>query len=53
MRYSRYEIMDGNDRDKHHSVFASAEHVLRKKFTEMHRDRSSRIHMQCVEIGCC
>ena len=37
------EFMDSNDRDKHQTVFASAEHVLSKKFTEMLRDRSSQI----------
>ena len=44
------EFMDGNDHDKHHIVFASADHVLSKKFTEMLRDGSSRIHS---EISCC
>ena len=38
------EFMDGNDHDKHQIVFASAEHVLSKKFTEMLRDKSSQIH---------
>ena len=37
------EFMDGNDRDKHQIVFASAEHALSKKFTEMLRDRLSQI----------
>ena len=38
------EFMNASDRDTHQIVFTSAEHVVSKKFTEMLKDRSSRLH---------
>ena len=38
------EFMNVSDRDKHQIVFASAEQVLSKRFTEMLQDRSSKLH---------
>ena len=38
------EFMNFSDRDKHQTVFASAEQVLSKRFTEMLQDRPSKLH---------